>query len=87
MELIDKDKLLSDIDLEDEGPYLEVKDIIDAIFLAEPEKGKWIPFSPEMEINDVFKCSVCSEFIQLVWRKRECPYNYCPYCGVRMKGD
>lgn len=57
---------------------------IDNMVKIEALKGRWLPFNPEVEINDVFKCSICSEYVQLVWKTKKCPYKFCPYCGIEM---
>lgn len=38
-------------------------------------QGKWIK-----RINEHFKCANCNQYSHL-------PFNFCPNCGAKMKGD
>ena len=53
--------------------------------IEERKEGMWIPYLPEYE--DMFKCSKCKEIVRLPYKRVRMPYNYCPNCGAKMKGE
>lgn len=56
--------------------------LIEAVEVAEPKRGRWIKYvSPIPEEDDgveAWDCSECSAMVNY-------PTNYCPKCGARME--
>lgn len=90
MELISKDDVIKalqkwncrDYDSLTINPYEVLRDIPT---IEERKEGMWIPYLPEYE--DMFKCSKCKEIVRLPYKRVRMPYNYCPNCGAKMKGE
>ena len=61
--------------------------IIEEVPSVQPKTGRWEPLFGT--IGKVFKCSECSATVTVAYEcfKDGCYYDYCPYCGAKMKGE
>lgn len=60
------------------------------------KEAKWIMYKPAMYGNDVknnlvytdtFECTICKSHVVFPFYSQHCDYDYCPYCGIKMKGE
>jgi hypothetical protein len=53
---------------------------------SERKKGKWKPFDLTWGRN-VYSCTACGEAIDIPTEMSKPIYNFCPNCGIDMRGE
>jgi len=48
------------------------------------EKHEWIKIG-NGDYHDRFQCPCCGRIVELAFHKRDCDYEFCPYCGEPME--
>ena len=52
----------------------------------EDKETELVPIAPDCrEYTDQFACLCCQCIIRMYTFMKECSYNYCPYCGAKVK--
>ncbi len=53
---------------------------------TEDKETELVPIAPDCrEYTDQFACLCCQCIIQMYTYMKECNYNFCPYCGTKVK--
>ena len=65
----------------------DILEMLENLPSAQPKTGRWEPLFGTM--GKVFKCSECGAVVTVAYEcfKDGCYYDYCPYCGAKMKGE
>ena len=61
-------------------------DVFEKLISQESKTGHWKPIHVTSIGQSVFSCSECEKIISVHIDIGECLYNYCPNCGIRMRG-
>lgn len=89
MRLVDADALGTEViktHLFDKGDVIKLIESAPTIDAVEVVRGEWKPFDQTWG-REIWYCTACETSMHMPTRMGKPMYDYCPYCGAKMKGS